>query len=145
MYFEETDLCWRLNLLGYRLGYVPGAVICHFKGGSSRPSFFEWSQFRFARNRILSLLSNFGAGSLAVWLPVHLALCAGGVLAWLLRGRPGRALTEAAALLAPWFLLGPTLAKRKRVQAARRVSDAELIRRGLILGGLKALGAKPIR
>lgn len=143
MYFEETDLCWRLNLMGYRLGYVPGAVICHLKGGSSRPSFFEWNQYRFARNRISALLSNFGAGSLAAWLPVHLALCAAGSVAWLLRGRPGRALTEAAALLSPWFLLPTTLAKRGRVQAARRVSDAELVKRGVILRGLKVFGAKP--
>jgi GT2 family glycosyltransferase len=143
MYFEETDLCWRLNLLGYRLGYVPGAVICHLKGGSSRPSFFEWSQYRFARNRVSALISNFGAGSLAVWLPAHLALAAAGALAWLPRGRPGRALTEIAALLSPWFLLGPTLAKRKRVQGTRRVSDADLVRRGMILPGLKMLGAKP--
>lgn len=143
MYFEETDLCWRLNLLGYRICYVPGAVIYHLKGGSSRTSFFEWNQFRFLRNRISSLLANFGALSLLVWLPVHLALCVAGILSQLARLRLGRALTETAGLLAPWLRLGPVLAKRRHVQATRRVSDAELIRRGLILPGLKMLGAKP--
>jgi len=143
MYFEETDLCWRLNLLGYRIGYVPGAVIYHLKGGSSRKSFFEWNQFRFLRNRIASLLANFGTLSLLAWLPVHLALCVAGALSQLARLRFGRALTEIAGFLAPWYRLGPILAKRRRVQATRRVTDAELIRRGLILPGLKALGAKP--
>jgi len=35
MYTEEVDLCQRLRLLGYQVGYVPAAVVIHRGGGSS--------------------------------------------------------------------------------------------------------------
>jgi GT2 family glycosyltransferase len=141
MYFEETDLCWRVNLLGYRIGYAPGAVIYHLKGGSSSPAFFQWNQYRFLRNRISSMLANYGARSLVFVLPPHLLLCWAGVLGRLLRLRVGLALTEAAALVSPWFILGTTLAKRRRVQSIRRITDGELLERGVILRGLKLFGS----
>ena len=137
MYFEETDLCWRLNLLGYRIGYVPGSIIYHLVGGSSRPSFFRWSQFRFIRNRILCLIKNFETGTLARRLPPHLLLVCAEILKHLASLRPGLACSEAAALFATLRHLGPTLAKRRTVQAMRRVSDAELVERGLMLARSK--------
>lgn len=133
MYFEETDLCWRLNLLGYRIGYASGAVIYHLVGGSSRPSFFRWNQFRFIRNRILCLVKNYELKSLVRYLPLHLLFLCASVLKNLALLRPGLAVSEGAALFAPLAQLRITLAKRRAVQATRRVSDADLVDRGLIL------------
>jgi N-acetylglucosaminyl-diphospho-decaprenol L-rhamnosyltransferase len=36
MYGEDLDLCFRLKLAGWRIVYVPHAVVLHFKGQSSR-------------------------------------------------------------------------------------------------------------
>ena len=36
MYVEDVDLCWRLGLAGWRIGYEPGARVVHALGGSSR-------------------------------------------------------------------------------------------------------------
>lgn len=33
MYFEETDLCYRIKQAGFRIVYLPDAVITHFGGG----------------------------------------------------------------------------------------------------------------
>ncbi len=35
MYFEEVDLCYRVKQAGWRLRYVPEAVVTHFAGQSS--------------------------------------------------------------------------------------------------------------
>ena len=35
MYVEDVDLCWRIRLAGWGVGYVPGAVVEHEIGGSS--------------------------------------------------------------------------------------------------------------
>jgi len=36
MYYEETDLCYRMRKLGYSVVYYPDATIIHYGGGSSR-------------------------------------------------------------------------------------------------------------
>jgi len=41
MYYEDTDLCWRLRRAGFRLVYQPKSVVRHVHAGSS----VEWSPF----------------------------------------------------------------------------------------------------
>ncbi len=36
MYMEDTDLCFRASQAGYRVQYVPGAVVSHIQGLSTR-------------------------------------------------------------------------------------------------------------
>ncbi len=57
MYYEDTDLSWRLRRAGYRLRYQPASVIRHVHAGTScegSPLF----RFHVARNRLLLLLKN---------------------------------------------------------------------------------------
>lgn len=52
MYYEDTDLCWRIGKMGGVLRYVPASVIRHIHTGSS----VEWSPhflFHVARNHVL--------------------------------------------------------------------------------------------
>lgn len=55
MYFEDTELSWRLREAGYRLRYQPASVLRHFHASAS----VEWSplfNFLVGRNRVLMLL-----------------------------------------------------------------------------------------
>jgi GT2 family glycosyltransferase len=36
MYFEETDFCYRMRKMGWRITYLPGATIIHYGGESSK-------------------------------------------------------------------------------------------------------------
>jgi GT2 family glycosyltransferase len=57
MYYEDTDLSWRLRSRGWRIGYEPAAVLRHIHSASSR----EWSPFwvrHVDRNRLLMLTKN---------------------------------------------------------------------------------------
>ena len=66
MYFEDTELSWRLRDAGYRLVYQPESIVRHFHASTS----VEWSplfNFLVARNRILMLLKH---------APLHHALWA---------------------------------------------------------------------
>ena len=36
MYYEETDLCYRVKKLGYKIQSVPDAQIIHLEGGSQK-------------------------------------------------------------------------------------------------------------
>jgi GT2 family glycosyltransferase len=137
MYWEDIDLCWRLNLRGYRVGYVPGAVVYHTGGGSGRKSFFKWTHFRVIRNRILSFTKNAGPGLLVQFLLINALLRLVAFPANLLRGQFGRAFSEVAAIGSALALLGPALARRREIQATRVVSDEELARLGYIDPKLK--------
>jgi GT2 family glycosyltransferase len=132
MYWEDIDLCWRLNLRGYCIGYVPGAVVYHTGGGSGRKSFFKWIHFRVIRNRILSFTKNAGPALLIQFLIVNALLRLVAFPANLLRGRLGRAISEVAAVGSAFVLLPPILAQRAQVQKGRKVTDAELVELGFI-------------
>lgn len=62
MYFEDTELSWRLRKRGYRLRYQPKSVVRHFHASTS----VEWSplfHFLVSRNRILMLLKHASAAT----------------------------------------------------------------------------------
>ncbi len=62
MYYEDTDLSWRLRTRGYRLRYQPRSRIRHIHAASS----VEWSpRFTFytARNKVLMIAKNSGIGA----------------------------------------------------------------------------------
>lgn len=64
MYFEDTELCWRLRESGYRLRYQPLSVVRHVHAATS----VEWSpsfNFLVGRNRILMLLKHARPGTAA--------------------------------------------------------------------------------
>ena len=60
MYYEDTELCWRLRKSGYRLRYQPSSVVRHIHAATSG----EWSPtftFLVGRNRVLMLLKHASA------------------------------------------------------------------------------------
>ena len=61
LYYEDTDLSWRLRALGWEIRYQPDAVVRHIHSASS----VEWSPlfvFHTDRNRLLMLTKNARAG-----------------------------------------------------------------------------------
>lgn len=76
-YFEETDLCWRTWLAGYKTVFLPKAVIYHDMGLTVRKlpsSFIDYHSFK---NRICTLIKNLEAKNLLIIMPIHLFCCAG--------------------------------------------------------------------
>jgi GT2 family glycosyltransferase len=142
MYFEETDLCWRVNLFGYRIGYAFGSIVYHVGGGSARKGFFDWNHFRFIRNRIVSLFKNYGTRRLVLLLPLHVALCALGSAGHLLRGRPRTAFAVACAVVAGVSRIPAAIGRRRAVQSRRRLSDRDLVEQGVVPAGFKYLGKR---
>ncbi len=55
-YYEETDLCARIIRSGFKLFYIPEAIIWHKEMGSSS---WDFNYYMMARNRIRFVLKNF--------------------------------------------------------------------------------------
>jgi GT2 family glycosyltransferase len=128
-YFEESDLCWRLWLGGWEVGFAADARVRHKRGSTASNLPAPFVQFHSFKNRICSLLKNVGPRQLACMLPLHLCLCLGLALWFSVRGR--RELGGAIVRAIGWNVrqLPRTLRKRREVQQRRRVSDHQLMPR----------------
>jgi GT2 family glycosyltransferase len=60
VYYEDTDLCWRLRLLGWHVRYVPRARLRHFHAATSGIG-SDLFRFHTERNRLLMLTKNASA------------------------------------------------------------------------------------
>src|SRR5207244_9692863 len=80
-YFEETDLCWRLWLAGWEVGFAANARVRHRLGSTASALPAEFVQFHSFKNRIRTLVKNLGSLRLIWVLPLHLGVC-GGLVAW---------------------------------------------------------------
>jgi hypothetical protein len=145
MFYEDVDLGWRLNLLGYRVRYVPGSVAFHRhhvtmnKFGSFRETYL------LERNALLAMYKNFDDASLARALPAAMALSVRRSLAR--SGTDARTLDlqrspggddvanleiPKMALTGPYAIdyfveqLPSLLESRRELQSRRRRSDREL-------------------
>lgn len=120
LYYEDTDLSWRLRLGGHRVAFCPEAVVVHRHGQSSvegSPLFVRHNE----RNRLLVLARDATVGlALRQWLRFPLTTAS---LA--LRGGAGRSLTvlRLRAYVGALVRLPATVRKRRgdRAVVPRRV------------------------
>ncbi len=124
-YFEESDLCHRVWLAGYKIMFVPKSVIYHKFGATSiklRKPFIEYHSYK---NRINSYIKNLGAGMLFRILPFHIAICEVLSLVFLFRGNWQISLSIQKAIWWNIKNIRPTIKKRMVVQRQiRKVSDS---------------------
>ncbi|SEM94954.1 hypothetical protein SAMN05216281_102417 [Cryobacterium luteum] len=76
MFYDDVDLGWRLNLLGYRVRYAPDSKVFHKHHGSMK-SFGQYREmYLLERNALFMLYKNLSTESLASFLPAALLLAA---------------------------------------------------------------------
>ncbi|HLY64020.1 MAG TPA: glycosyltransferase family 2 protein, partial [Chloroflexota bacterium] len=134
-YFEDADLCWRLWLQGYEVRYAPRARALHAYGGSTGRS--RLSAFRVENcqtNRLQNMLKNLELGTLTWALPASLAYDALRLTELVRAGELAAARAHAQGTRKFLRLIGHVLDERRRVQAGRVRSDAELLRMGVLTG-----------
>lgn len=134
LYYEDTDLSWRLRASGWSIRYQPGAVLRHVHSASSE----EWSPvwlFHVERNRLLMLTKN-ATGRLAWTAVLRYPLTAASMLVRSVleslragqRFAPGPHLVRVKVVASYLRLLGPMLWRRSRLGRSARVSRPELER-----------------
>ncbi len=125
-YFEETDLCWRAWLAGWKVYYAPVSVVYHLMGGSTKLIGSPVINYHSYKNRINSLIKNLALINLVWILPLHLILIISFSFAYFLtfHGRSGWSIYRAIG----WNImhLPATLKQRQAIQQSRIISDRQL-------------------
>lgn len=124
LYFEDTELSLRVALAGYRILFVPSAVVVH----DFKPSFPSGKLYLLERNRLVTLLRTYRWRTVLAMAPAllltELATLGYGAL------RGPRAFAEKLRGYA-WVVrhFGEILRERRRVQAGRSVPDRAVLGR----------------
>jgi len=119
LYYDDADLGWRARIAGERVVYCPAAVARHGYEFGRR----ERKMFYLERNRLISVLTNYEARTLALLAPLFILTELGVLAASALQGWFGEKVEAYASVIR----LAPAVAaQRRRVQAMRQVADAEL-------------------
>jgi len=128
---EETDLCWRIWLRGYRVVFVPKSVVYHAVA-AARLSAKNWRRvelFYWHRNQLMTLIKNLGPKNLIKIMPGHLILSFGNTLLGSVNSRdvhPLKSLISAHV----WILINFKRIWMKRIQVqclVRRKKDDEIM------------------
>ena len=138
MYYEDTDLSWRMRLRGWTVVYQPAAVVDHVHAGTSR----EWSPFftfHVDRNRLFMILKNGSSGFVVASFVAFAGLAAASATRAIGRRIDARAgaggsasdgvtrarihLRVVASLLRH---LPEMLGKRRAIRSGRKVDDASI-------------------
>jgi len=128
---EETDLAWRVWLLGKDVWYLPEAKSWHAFGTSLKPKAQYYTNrrihFHGCKNYIQMLCTNLSLSSLWRILPIHLAIWFFSSFCFLLRGQPGRAWLILQGMF--WCVRNQAQIrqKRRRVQKGRKVRENSLM------------------
>lgn len=73
-YFEETDMCHRVWLAGYKIIYIPSALMYHKLGGTSSRLNNSFVQYHSIKNRVSSYIKNLNGFNLLLILPIHVVM-----------------------------------------------------------------------
>jgi hypothetical protein len=128
LYYEDSDLCWRVRLRGYKIVLALSSVVYHYRGGAGGRDLGHARTCFFTASHLLTLIKNYDLRNLALYMPA-LVLMEMVQSAILLLSEPRRSVAKVRAFL--WCLrnLRSTWIKRLYVQTrVRRIPDREVMR-----------------
>ena len=139
-HMEEIDLCWRMQLSGYRIGIEPRAKVYHLGGGtlsvlSPRKTMLNH------RNNLAMLYKNLPLGHLLWVLPARLVLDGVAAASYLVKG-------QWACVKAVWqahvgfYRMLPSLSAKRKAERAKRATLPRTIYRGSVIVRRLAGGKK---
>lgn len=127
-YFEESDMCHRVWLAGYRIVYAYKSVIYHKMGATSSGINNAFIQYHSFKNRIRTYLKNLGLSQVLLIVPIHLLLCEGFSMVSFIRGKFALGLGVQKAFIWNISHFSTTYHLRKQVQhRIRAVPDTVIL------------------
>ncbi|MEM2661290.1 MAG: glycosyltransferase family 2 protein [Nitrososphaeria archaeon] len=131
---EEQELGLRVWMCGYRVLYVPKAIIYHKESGTygTKGTFQPVKVYLITRNRLYNLLKNFELKNILLGFIIGLLFDLHRLIIYLLSQNSALVMSIFRAYLHVAKNLKKTLKKRKIIQSKRKLSDKELYKLGVI-------------
>lgn len=131
IYMEETDLCWRIWLAGYKIVFSPKSIILHKFGTTNRlfPGFQTYlARFHGPKNYLQTLIKNLSAVELIKILPINIIIWLGVALQQIISFKFMSGIYILLGLL--WIPLNivKVIKKRVLVQKNRKINDLRLFK-----------------
>jgi len=121
--FEDVDLSWRAQMLGYRIEYVPTSIMYH---RYKQPDLFPTRFGSYEWGRYLTICRNYHLSTLLMLVPFLVFV---ELMAWAYAISKGRAHLIAKARVMWWLLRHPhsIWTMRQRVQFTRTECDLKIV------------------
>jgi hypothetical protein len=127
-YFEETDLCHRVWLAGWKIMAITDAFIYHKGAKTAQKLPTAFIQYHSFKNRIFTYLKNLDNANLVKIFIPHLIICEISSIIYLLTGKPDYTLAIQKAILWNFINFNRLRKERKKVQEViRKVDDSAFI------------------
>jgi GT2 family glycosyltransferase len=120
---DDTDSSLRIWLAGYKILYVPSAVVFHKRSATMKSLPVEFIAFHGRKNTIQTLLKNYELKNLIKWLPITLSVYTGAMIYYIYRKRIDQSKATLKALLWNMINLRKIWQKRRYVQDYVRTTD----------------------
>ena len=127
-HMEEIDLNWRFHWAGYRIVFVPDAVVYHQAGGTLNQNRYRKMVLNH-RNSLLTILRNHTFLTLLWMLPFRLMLELLTVVISIIKAQPKRAVAVFTGFLGVLVKWKTVTEGRKRVREIRSISEDEMLHR----------------
>ncbi len=131
MYFDESDLCWRIWLSGHKVVFVPKSIVFH-ASGLTASNLKGKRMFFYARNHLAVLLKNYSLGNVVRTVTVSIFYETRNIIKFLFKRKTDVSIAIFQGLLWNLFNLKAVWKKRLVVQNfVRKISDEEVKKRML--------------
>ncbi|MDQ1281006.1 MAG: hypothetical protein QG670_2270 [Thermoproteota archaeon] len=131
MEYDDMDFSWRARLAGYKIYFLPSAVVYHARGGTVGRTYFErlknveW----YTRNHFVTIIKNYETKNLVMILPVVFFIEISKALYLLVMRRNLQVAIAALRGILQVLKDSKTIfRKRGGVQSIRRVGDKEVMK-----------------
>lgn len=133
-HMEEIDLNWRMQLAGFKIGFVPGAVVKH-NAGSTLAQESPRKVYLNHRNNLEMILKNYGRMSLLFLFPVRLLFQFFALVFSAAKMEFAQVSAILRAMVTIFFRIPRIWQKRHVIQKVRQCSDAD-IRKNMHYGSI---------
>jgi GT2 family glycosyltransferase len=136
IYDDDTDFSFRVRLLGYKIVFVPSAVVFH--DGEPVRALNPRKLRHSVKNRISTMIKNYELRNLWWRFSLYSALAFLAGVSFMIMGRPLEAKETLKGFSYPLLNIKKIWEKRLAVQSTRKVRDAELFKHGFIRNDIRA-------
>lgn len=127
MYYDDTELSWKVRLLGYKIILCPTSIVYHARGILSFRTANPHIIFHLTKNRLITLIENYRIFNLLKYLPFTVFLEIGRAFI-ILPINPRQSFWIIKGVLWTFLNIGKIWKKRTRIQKIRKVSDLQLMK-----------------